>query len=125
MTRRSLAAVLFAAFVPALALAATASDSKTYKGQTTDKVFEAARAAITANGWKLKDESKEDGLLVARTGISAMSWGATVSVNVTEAKNGVKVVASAGTEMSSSGKVNKDVERFFEKLDKKLEKNED
>jgi len=125
MKRRSLVAVLFAVFAPAVALAAVASDSKTYKNIETDKVFEAAREAITSNGWRLKDESKEDGLLVARTKISAMSWGAVVSVSITDTKNGVKVVASAGTEMSSSGKVDKDIERFFDKLERKLEKYED
>lgn len=125
MTRRTIAAVLFAVFTPALAYAAVASDSKTYKGHETDTVFEAAREAITSNGWRLKDESKEDGLLVARTRISAMSWGAVVSVSISDDKKGVKVTASAGTEMSTRLKVERDIERFFDKLERKLERHED
>ena len=122
MNRRLIVASLFAVALPVAAFAATSSESKTYKDVKSDAVFDAARESITANGWKIKDESKSDGLLVARTKISAMSWGATVTVNVNEVKTGVKVTATAGTEMSSGGKVDKDVERFFEKLDKKLAK---
>ena len=122
MNRRSLFVALFATLVPLTAFAAASNDSKTYKGHKIDDVYDAAREAVTANGWKIKDESKSNGLIIAKTKWSAMSLGSTVSVSLKEAKGGgVKVMASASTEMSSSGKVDKDIERFFAKLDKKLD----
>lgn len=126
MNRRSIAAALFTlALAPIAASAAVSTDSRTYKDVDTEIVFEAAREAITSNGWRLKDESKDDGMLVARTRISALSWGATVSVNITEAKKGVKVTASAGTEMSTRQKTERDIERFFDKLERKLDSKRD
>ena len=123
MNRRSIASVLFVCFAaPAVALAAVSSDSRTYKEVSTDLVFEAAREAITSNGWRLKDESKDDGMLVARTKISALSWGSVVSISIAEGKKGVKVTASAGTEMSTSQKTERDIERFFDKLERKLDR---
>lgn len=122
MIRRTLLLTAFALIaVPFAANAATANDSKTYTGRSAEDVFDAAREAIVANGWKIKDESKKDGLIQARTKVSAMSWGASVNVTVNETKKGVKVTASASTEMSTSKKTNADLERFFAKLDKKLD----
>lgn len=81
---------------------------------TPAQAWQAANAACASHKWKIKESSQSDGVLVAKTKVSGLTWGAVMNINISETKEGVKIVVTASTtQWVDKKKLQKDLNRFF------------
>lgn len=93
----------------------------------SDALFEACLRAADALGWSVKDIYRDQGKLVASTGMSLRSWGNEVTIHVEPGEDGTSahlhVVSEAKFQLIDWGKSSEDEESFKQEVQRQVKQN--
>ncbi len=94
------------------------NETRTYKNPL-EKVFEACSKAVNNKGWDITHYNKENGLIVAETKTSLLSWGERIEIKVFRKENETVVQFSSDSlsQIIDWGKNKSNSIAFFEVLE--------
>lgn len=90
-----------------------------------NKTFEAVKKALEDCKFSIRKADKKTGEIKASAGISFWSWGETLNISVSKVnKNKTKVSISSGVkaQLIDWGKNKKNIDKFFDALDRRMKK---
>ncbi len=81
-------------------------------------VFHESRNAVEELGWSIEEEDEGRGIIHASTGLSILSWGEDVVIEVKRRNQGVLVRVTSDTkaQLFDWGKSRSNISRFLEEL---------
>lgn len=97
-------------------MAAKFEQTRKFKG-SKDKLFKYCKKALKVSGFKIKDEDEYEGMLKAKSGMNLRSWGEKIKITISdEGDVTVKSECALPTQITSLGKNEKNVNKFFSNL---------